>query len=210
MFRKEETINLLKRGRVKELNALIQEELDNGVTAKEILNDGLMAGMSEIGERFKRDEIYIPEVLIAARAMNSAITLLRPHLAATGVEPLAIGVICTVQGDLHDIGKNLVKIMMEGVGIRMIDLGTDVSKEQVVDAIKENNADLVCLSSLLTTTMPYNKDIIDAIVDAGLREKVKVMIGGAPVTQEFADEVGADAYSPDAGSAAETAKSFFE
>ena len=208
-MRSEEMIDLLKRGRAKELNALVTEELSLGVTAKDILNGALMVGMSEIGERFKRDEIYIPEVLIAARAMNSAIKILKPYLIQSDAKPLAIGIICTVQGDLHDIGKNIVKIMMEGVGISMIDLGTDVSADQVVEAIKEHNADLVCLSSLLTTTMPYQKVVIDAIKEAGLRDKVKIMVGGAPVTQEFADEIGADAYTPDAGSASQVARGFF-
>ena len=208
-MRSVEMIDLLKRGRAKELNVLVTEELALGVTAKDILNGALMVGMSEIGERFKRDEIYIPEVLIAARAMNSAIKILKPYLIQSDAKPLAIGIICTVQGDLHDIGKNIVKIMMEGVGISMIDLGTDVSADQVVEAIKEHNADLVCLSSLLTTTMPYQKVVIDAIKEAGLRDKVKIMVGGAPVTQEFADEIGADAYTPDAGSAAQVAKGFF-
>ena len=208
-MRSEEIIELLKKGKVKDLNALVTEELSLGVTAKEILNDALMVGMSDIGERFKKDEIYIPEVLIAARAMNSAIKILKPHLIQSDTKPLAVGIICTVEGDLHDIGKNIVKIMMEGVGISMIDLGTDVSAEQVVEAIKEHNADLVCLSSLLTTTMPYQKVVVDAIKEAGLRDKVKIMVGGAPVTQEFADEIGADAYTPDAGSASQVARGFF-
>ena len=208
-MRSEEIIDLLKKGKVKDLNALVTEELASGVTAKEILNDALMVGMSDIGERFKKDEIYIPEVLIAARAMNSAIKILKPYLIQSDTKPLAVGIICTVEGDLHDIGKNIVKIMMEGVGISMIDLGTDVNAEQVVEAIKEHNADLVCLSSLLTTTMPYQKVVIDAIKEAGLRDKVKIMVGGAPVTQEFADEIGADAYTPDAGSASQVARGFF-
>ena len=159
--------------------------------------------------KFKNNEIFVPEVLIAARAMNAALAILKPALADSGVEPIGTAVICTVKGDLHDIGKNLVKMMIEGTGIKVVDLGVDCTAEKVVEAVKENDADIVCLSALLTTTMMYQKDIIDALKAAGLRDKVKVMIGGAPVTQAFADEIGADAYTPDAASAAEKARSYF-
>ena len=151
----------------------------------------------------------MPEVLIAARAMNAALAVLKPALAESGVEPVGTAVICTVKGDLHDIGKNLVKMMIEGTGIRVIDLGVDCDADKVVQAVKEYNADIVCLSSLLTTTMLYQRDIIEALKAAGLRDRVKVMIGGAPVTQAFADEIGADAYTSDAASAAEKARSYF-
>ena len=142
--------------------------------------------------------------------MNMALEVLRPALAQQGVEPVGTAVICTVKGDMHDIGKNLVKMMIEGTGIRVIDLGTDCDKDKVVEAVKEYNADIVCLSALITTTMPYQKEIIDALKAAGLRDKVKVMVGGAPVTQDFADSIGADIYTPDAASAAQRARALFD
>ena len=209
MAKFEEISTLLQRGKAKDLAALVTEELAAGTAPKDILTQGLIVGMGIVGEKFKNNEIFVPEVLIAARAMNAALAVLKPALAETGVEPVGTAVICTVKGDLHDIGKNLVKMMIEGTGIRVIDLGVDCSAEKVVQAVKDNNADIVCLSSLLTTTMLYQKDIIEALKAAGLRDKVKVMVGGAPVTQAFADEIGADAYTPDAASAAEKARSYF-
>ena len=209
MARYEEISALLQRGKAKDLAALVSEELAAGVPAKEILTQGLIVGMGIVGTKFKNNEIFVPEVLIAARAMNAALAVLRPALADSGVEPIGTAVICTVKGDLHDIGKNLVKMMIEGTGIRVIDLGVDCSAEKVVEAVKEYNADIVCLSALLTTTMMYQKVIIDALKEAGLRDKVKVMVGGAPLTQEFADEIGTDAYTSDAASAAEKARSYF-
>ncbi len=209
MAKFEEISALLQRGKAKDLAALVSEELAAGVSPKDILTEGLIAGMGVVGTKFKNNEIFVPEVLIAARAMNAALAVLKPALADSGVEPVGTAVICTVKGDLHDIGKNLVKMMIEGTGIRVIDLGVDCSAEKIVNAVKENNADIVCLSALLTTTMMYQKDIIDALKAAGLRDKVKVMVGGAPVTQAFADEIGADAYTPDAASAAEKARSYF-
>ncbi len=209
MAKFEEISTLLQRGKAKDLAALVTEELAAGVAPKDILTEGLIAGMGIVGTKFKNNEIFVPEVLIAARAMNAALAVLKPALADSGVEPVGTAVICTVKGDLHDIGKNLVKMMIEGTGIRVIDLGVDCSAEKIVEAVKENNADIVCLSALLTTTMMYQKDIIDALKAAGLRDKVKVMVGGAPVTQTFADEIGADAYTPDAASAAEKARSYF-
>ena len=209
MAKFEEISTLLQRGKAKDLAALVTEELAAGVAPKDILTEGLIAGMGIVGTKFKNNEIFVPEVLIAARAMNAALAVLKPALADSGVEPVGTAVICTVKGDLHDIGKNLVKMMIEGTGIRVIDLGVDCSAEKIVEAVKENNADIVCLSALLTTTMMYQKDIIDALKAAGLRDKVKVMVGGAPVTQAFADEIGAGAYTPDAASAAEKARSYF-
>mgnify|MGYP001860846057 FL=1 len=209
MAKFEEISTLLQRGKAKDLAALVSEELAAGVAPKDILTEGLIAGMGIVGTKFKNNEIFVPEVLIAARAMNAALAVLKPALADSGVEPVGTAVICTVKGDLHDIGKNLVKMMIEGTGIRVIDLGVDCSAEKIVEAVKENSADIVCLSALLTTTMMYQKDIIDALKAAGLRDKVKVMVGGAPVTQAFADEIGADAYTPDAASAAEKARSYF-
>ena len=187
---------------------MVQEELDAGTDAKSILNEGLVAGMNIVGAKFKENQIFVPEVLIAARAMNAALAVLKPALAQSGVEPVGT-VICTVKGDLHDIGKNLVKMMIEGTGIRVIDLGVDCSADKVVEAVKEYHADIVCLSALLTTTMMGQKDVVDALKAAGLRDKVKVMIGGAPVTQAFCDEIGADIYTADAASAAQAARALF-
>lgn len=209
MAKFEEMSVLLQRGKAKDLAALVSAELEEGVSPKEILTQGLIAGMSIVGEKFKRNEIFVPEVLISARAMNAALTVLKPALAESGVEPVGTAVICTVKGDLHDIGKNLVKMMIEGTGIRVVDLGVDCDAQKVIDGVKENNADIVCLSALLTTTMMYQKEIIDALKEAGLRDKVKVMVGGAPVTQAFAEGIGADVYTPDAATAAQVARGFF-
>lgn len=201
---------LLQRGKARDLKAMVTEELEAGTPPQDILNNSLIVGMGIVGEKFKNNEVFVPEVLITARAMNMALEVLRPALAQQGVEPVGTAVICTVKGDMHDIGKNLVKMMIEGTGIRVIDLGTDCDKDKVVEAVKEYNADIVCLSALLTTTMPYQKEIIDALKAAGLRDKVKVMVGGAPVTQDFADSIGADIYTPDAASAAQRARALFD
>ena len=200
---------LVQKGDRRGVKAAVETALTENISAKEILDNGLIAGMMAIGERFKKNEVYVPEVLIAARAMNMGVTVLKPYLTKEGVEPIGKAVICTVQGDLHDIGKNLVKMMLEGVGIECIDLGTDVSAGQVIEAVKESGAKIVALSSLLTTTMEYHKDVVDALTDAGIREEVKVMIGGAPVSEDFAKQVGADGYAPDAATAADLALSFF-
>ena len=205
----EEISTLLQRGKAKDLTALVQQELDAGTDPKAILTEGLIGGMGVIGEKFKNNHVFVPEVLIAARAMNKALEILKPKLTAAGVEPVGTACICTVKGDLHDIGKNLVKIMMEGSGLTVIDLGVDCPPEKIVECVKEQGGKLVCLSSLLTTTMMNMKAVIEALEAAGLRDRVKVMIGGAPVTQKFADEIGADSYTADAASAAEVAKSFF-
>ena len=209
MNRFDEISALLQKGRPRELSALVQEELADGTAANDILTKALIPGMSAVGERFKKNEIFVPEVLITARAMNAALNILKPVLAQAGVEPIGKAVICTVKGDLHDIGKNLVKMMIEGTGISVIDLGIDCPPERVVGAVKEYKPDIVCLSALLTTTMVNQKATIDALKEAGLRDQVKVMVGGAPVTQAFADEIGADAYTPDAATAAEVARSYF-
>ncbi len=205
-----EISQFVQKGRMKNVKELVAQALDDGISAKEILNDGLIAGMMAIGEKFKNNQVYVPEVLIAARAMNQGVSVLKPYLTKEGVEPVGKAVICTVKGDMHDIGKNLVKMMLEGVGIECIDLGVDISAEQIISAIIESGVKVVCLSSLLTTTMTYQKDIIDAITAAGLRDKVKIMVGGAPLTQKFADTIGADAYTKDAAEAAEVALSFFK
>lgn len=209
MNRFEEMSALLQRGKAKDLKLLVAAELTAGTAPADILNKALVPGMSIVGEKFRTGEVFVPEVLISARAMNFALEVLRPALTASGVEPVGTAVICTVKGDMHDIGKNLVRMMMEGKGIHVIDLGVDCSAEKVVAAVTEYHADIVCLSSLLTTTMGGQKDIIDALTAAGLRNKVKVMVGGAPVTQEFCDAIGADIYTKDAASAADAARALF-
>lgn len=196
----------LQRGKAKDVSALVTQALDEGIPPESILNEGLVAGMNVIGDRFRQNEVFVPEVLVAARAMNTGLKILKPVLSAEGVEPLGTAVICTVKGDMHDIGKNLVKMMIEGQGIACVDLGVDVEPAAVVSAVKESGAQLVCLSALLTTTMMGQKDVICALVEAGIRDSVKVMVGGAPITQAFADEIGADCYTLDAASAAREAK----
>ena len=195
----------LQRGKAKDVAALVEQALAEGVAPEAILNDALVVGMNVIGDKFRENQVFVPEVLVAARAMNAGLKILKPALAGAGVEPLGTAVICTVKGDMHDIGKNLVKMMIEGQGIACIDLGVDVDAQVIVDTVKNNDVQLVCLSALLTTTMHGQKDVIDALKEAGLRDKVRVMVGGAPVTQAFADEIGADCYTLDAASAAREA-----
>ena len=204
-----EISELLQKGRAKEIVAAVQKALDMGVFPGDVLEKALMEGMNVVGGKFHRNEIYVPEVLIAARAMNRAAEVLKPHLVKAGVNPIGKAVICTVKGDLHDIGKNLVKMMIEGKGIEVEDLGVDCDSQKIVDTVKESGAKVVCLSALLTTTMTAQKDVIDALKNAGIRDKVKVMVGGAPVTQSYADEIGADAYTADAASAAEVCRAFY-
>ena len=187
---------------------LTQEAIDGSVPVEQILNEGLTAGMDVVGRRFKNNEFYVPEVLIAARAMNAAMELLEPLLVESGVRPQGVVVIGTVRGDLHDIGKNLVGIMLKGSGFKVVDVGIDVSPEDFVEKAKSESADLVGLSALLTTTMPQMKNVVDALKEAGV--SVKTMIGGAPVTQDYADEIGADGYAPDAASAVDTARALLE
>jgi len=198
----------VQAGKAKDVVTLVQEAMDIGITAQEILDNGLLHAMSVVGTKFKNNEIYVPEILIAARALNKGTELLKPKLVEEGIEPIGKAVICTVKGDMHDIGKNLVKMMLEGAGFAVVDLGADVSSDKVVEAVKEHDPQIVCLSALLTTTMQYQKEVIDALKAAGLRDNVKVMIGGAPVNQVFSDQIGADAYTPDAATAAEVAKTF--
>ena len=196
----------LQRGKAKDVAALVTQALEENLPAGEILNEALVVGMNVIGEKFRLNEVFVPEVLVAARAMNSGLKILKPALSVAGVEPIGKAVICTVKGDMHDIGKNLVKMMIEGQGIECIDLGVDVDPAAIVAAVKENNAQLVCLSALLTTTMMGQKDVVEALKAEGIRENVRVMVGGAPITQEYADEIGADCYTLDAASAAKEAK----
>jgi 5-methyltetrahydrofolate--homocysteine methyltransferase len=198
----------LQKGLAKEVEKLVLEAIESGVTAQEILDDGLLKGMGELGVRFKNGEAYVPEVLVAARALNKGTEILKAKLLEEGVKPLGLVVIATVKGDLHDIGKNLVKMMLEGAGFKVIDLGVDITEDKIVDAVKEHEPLILCLSSLLTTTQKEQKTVIDALAAAGVRDKVKVMIGGAPITQSFCDQIGADAYAPDAATAADVAKSF--
>ena len=199
---------LVQKGKAQEVSDLVSQALDEGVGAQQILDDGLLKGMGELGVRFKNNEVFVPEVLIAARALNKGTETLKAKLVDLDVKPVGKVVLATVAGDLHDIGKNLVKLMLEGAGFEVIDLGTDVAADKIVAAVNEYNPDVVALSALLTTTMAAQGDAIKALEAAGVRDKVKVIVGGAPITEAFAKEIGADGYSEDASGAAETAKSF--
>ncbi|MEJ5252007.1 MAG: corrinoid protein [Chthonomonadetes bacterium] len=185
---------------------LTQKLVGAGVTPKQILDEGLIAGMSVAGEKFKNGEYFVPEILVAARAMKASMEILRPLLVATDVQPIGTMVIGTVRGDLHDIGKNLVAMMVEGAGFRVVDLGVDVTADKFIAAAKEHNAQIVGMSALLTTTMTYIPEVIKAFDAEGLRPKVKIIVGGAPVTQEWANQIGADAYAPDAATAVDKCK----
>jgi 5-methyltetrahydrofolate--homocysteine methyltransferase len=193
-------------GKRNEAVVLTQKLVDAGVTPKQILDEGLIAGMSVAGEKFKNGEYFVPEILVAARAMKASMEILRPLLVATDVQPIGTMVIGTVHGDLHDIGKNLLAMMMEGAGFKVVDLGVDVPAEKFIEAAKEHNAQIVGMSALLTTTMTYIPEVIKAFDEAGLRPKVKLIVGGAPVTQEWANQIGADAYAPDAATAVDRCK----
>jgi 5-methyltetrahydrofolate--homocysteine methyltransferase len=198
----------LQKGDAGKVEELVKQALEEHILPKEILDNGLIKGMGIIGEKFKKNEVYVPEVLIAARAMHAGMDVLRPRLVETGVKNIGKVAIGTVQGDLHDIGKNLVKMMLEGAGFEVIDLGADVSAGKFIEAVKKHQPDIVGMSALLTTTMINMAEVITSLEAAGLRDKVKIMIGGAPVTQNYADQIGADSYAPDAASAADTAKGF--
>ena len=193
-------------GAMEDTSSFVQDAIDAGLAADAILNTGLIAAMSEIGQKFEAGEVYVPEMLISAKSMKFGLELLRPHLVAADVQPLGRVIIGTVQGDLHDIGKNLVGMMMEGAGFEVIDLGVDVKPEELIEAVKEHKPDIVAMSALLTTTMGNMKTAINMMDEAGIKDTLKVMIGGAPVTQEYADEIGADAFSADASQAASLAK----
>jgi 5-methyltetrahydrofolate--homocysteine methyltransferase len=194
-------------GEDQEVAKLVQQALDEGMEPAEILQGGLIAGMDEVGRDFKAGELFVPEVLIAARAMHAGMDVLRPLLADSDVLSAGKYVIGTVKGDLHDIGKNLVRMMLEGAGFEMVDLGTDVEPQAFVDAVSEHKPQLLGMSALLTTTMVQMKTTIEALEEAGLRDSVKIMVGGAPVTDAFAQEIGADAYAADAASAVDVARS---
>lgn len=195
----------LQKGKAKIVKELVQKAVDDALPAAQILNEGLISGMTVIGEKFKNNEVYVPEVLIAARAMNMGVQILRPLLIEDGVQ--STGKVClgTVQGDMHDIGKNLVKMMMEGKGIEVVDLGTDVAPETFVNTAIEQNCQVICCSALLTTTMEVMAEVVKCAENAGIRDKVKIMVGGAPVTEAFCNQIGADKYTSDAASAADAA-----
>jgi len=198
----------LQAGKAKDVKELVQKALDEGIPAKEILEKGLLEGMNIVGEKFKTNEIFVPEVLVAARAMNNGVAILKPLLADADTK--AVGKVCigTVKGDLHDIGKNLVKMMLEGKGLEVVDLGTDVSAETFIQTAKEQGCKVILCSALLTTTMGVMADVVKAAEEAGIRDQVKIMIGGAPVTEAYCKQIGADAYTSDAVSAAEQAVAF--
>ena len=188
------------------LSQVVKEALGKGISAKDILDKGLIPGMDTVGQRMKKGEMFIPEVLQSAQAMQSAMTLLRPHMSKKDALGLGTVVIGTVQGDLHDIGKSLVAMMLKGGGFNVVDLGTDIKPQQYVEAVKTHKPVIVGMSALLTTTMPRMKETIDSLKEAGLRDKVKVMAGGAPVNEKFVKDIGADAYAPNAAAAVEMAK----
>lgn len=198
----------LQKGKAKVVEQLVQQAIDEGINVKEILEEGLLSGMGVIGVKFQNNEVYVPEVLVAARAMNAGTKLLKPLLAASGIKAKGKACIGTIKGDLHDIGKNLVKMMLEGKGIEVVDLGTDVSPEKFVETAKNEGCQIICCSALLTTTMGGMKDVVDVAKAQGIRDKVKIMVGGAPLTEAFCKQIGADAYTPDAASAADVAASF--
>jgi 5-methyltetrahydrofolate--homocysteine methyltransferase len=191
----------LQRGNYEQMPGFIQQALDAGMPASRILKEGLVFGMNVVGEQFQNDEIFLPDVLISAKAMHAGMTILRPKLMEAGVKLSGKVVMGTVKGDIHDIGKNLVAMLLEGAGYQVIDLGIDVPPEKFVDAVKSNRADMVGLSALLTITMPLMKEVIESLQESGIRHTVKVLVGGAPVTEQFAREIGADGYAPDAHTA---------
>lgn len=203
-----EMSEMLQKGKAVQVRELVEQALAEGLAPEDILNNGLLAGMGVIGGKFKNNEVFVPEVLVAARAMNKGMEVLKPQLMSAGVEAKGTAVIGTVKGDLHDIGKNLVKMMMEGKGLEMVDLGVDVPPEKFLEAAREHNATIICCSALLTTTMGEMKHVVSMVKDSDLAGKVKIMIGGAPITQNFCDEIGADCYTPDAASAADAALQF--
>ena len=197
----------LQKGKAKVVTAKVEEALAAGLAPQELMQT-LLDAMAVIGERFKRDEVFVPDVMIAARAMNRGLATLKPHLLGAGVEPIGRACIGTVKGDLHDIGKNLVKMMLEGRGFEVIDLGVDVAPETFIQTAVEKNCDIIGCSALLTTTMCAMEDVVRLAAEAGIRDRVKIMVGGAPVDQRFCDKIGADAYTRDAATAADVAAAF--
>ncbi len=205
----KEMSDYLKQGKAAKVQELVEQALKDGISPNKILDEGMLSAMNEIGEKFKDGTVFIPEVLVAARAMNKGVELLRPALMEEGVVSKGTAVIGTAKGDLHDIGKNLVRLMMECKGINVIDLGVDVSAEKFLEAAQENNADIIACSALLTTTMVEMQRIVELLESSGFKGKIKVMVGGAPVTDSFCKQIGADGYTPDATSASEMAVNFF-
>jgi len=199
---------LVQKGKAKDVKVLVQQAIDQGVPAEQILEEGMLSAMGIVGEKFQKNEIFVPEMLVAARAMNAGVELLKPLLISSDVKAKGRVCIGTVQGDLHDIGKNLVRMMLEGKGLEVVDLGTDVAPATFVEKAIEHDCQVICCSALLTTTMGVMRDVVKAAEDAGIRNKVKIMVGGAPVTDAFCKQIGADAYTPDAASAADVAVSF--
>ncbi|MDR2609882.1 MAG: corrinoid protein [Clostridiales Family XIII bacterium] len=202
----EELEEIVQEGEIAEVKELVQQALDEGISAQKILDEGLLKGMSELGVLFKNNEVFVPDVLMAAKALNAGTEILKVKMMEEGIESIGKVVIATVAGDMHDIGKNLVRMMMEGAGFEMIDLGIDVPTPKIVEAVKEHQPDIVALSALLTTTMEKQREVVNALVEAGLRDNVKIMVGGAPITEEFCADIGADKYTQDAAAAAEAAK----
>lgn len=202
----EQISEYLQQGKAKNVQELVNQALSEGIGAGEILSQGLLAGMSVIGAKFKVNEVYVPDVLIASRAMNAGMEALKPHLIGSDIKPVGKVILGTVEGDLHDIGKNLVKIMFQGAGFDVVDLGVDISAEKFVAALKAEQPQIIAMSALLTTTMINMEKIIKAIVKEGLRDQVLIMVGGAPVTENFAQSIGADLYAEDAASAAQVAR----
>lgn len=198
----------LQKGKAKLVKELVQQAIDQEIAARDILEQGLMSGMDVVGEKFKKNEVFVPEVLVAARAMNMGAALLKPLLSESSAETVGKVCIGTVKGDLHDIGKNLVKMMMEGKGLEVVDLGTDVAPEVYVKTAIEQNCQIICCSALLTTTMPVMGEVVKEAEKEGVRDKVKIMVGGAPVTEAFCEQIGADKYTTDAASAADAAAEF--
>jgi corrinoid protein of di/trimethylamine methyltransferase len=195
----------IQKGKVKEIKALVQKAIDEKVAAKDILDKGLLAGMNVIGEKFRNNEVFVPQVLLAARAMNAGTEILKPLLVQAGVKASGKVAIGTVKGDLHDIGKNLVKLMMEGKGLEVFDLGANVDPEKYIETAKKENCNIIAMSALLTTTMSVMPEVVEAAKKAGIRDKVKIMVGGAPITQAYCDQIGADLFTADAASAADLA-----
>lgn len=203
----QEVYDLVVRGKTKLVVQAVQDALDAGCDPSDVLNKGMISAMDEVGQKFQKNEIFVPEMLIAAKAMKKGVDVLKPHLASGAVGSEGTVIIGTVKGDLHDIGKNLVAMMIESAGFKVIDLGVDVPKEKFVESYNENpDTKIICLSALLTTTMPAMKEAVELINEQDFRSKIKVMVGGAPITAEFAQEIGADAYTEDAAAAAKKAK----
>lgn len=206
----QEISEFLQKGRAKNVKTLVQQALDEGMDPKVILNEGLLDGLMIIGGKFKRNEIFVPEVLVAARALNAGLNILEPKLIEIGNEPIGRAVIGTVKGDLHDIGKNLVAMMLKGAGFEVYDVGVDVTPEAFIEKAEEEGADIICMSALLTTTMVNMEGVVNELKNRNIRDKYIVMVGGAPVNESFAQQIGADYYTPDAATAAEVAKAAVE